>query len=304
MLRAVIALVLGLAVTAGAYMGAQALQEDVEARIFEEQVDRVGKVAISRLAHVVDPVETFGLFAARREVNAATFQPELQARSDTADALRAMLWLPVVKERELFEKQVQRYFQGFEIREQTPEGVVQTAGPATAWVPILLVQPEHGNDVVRGLDIGNLGPLAQTMQQTYMKSRPVASVPFEFTGIDEPLILVLYYVPDPEGFAGALIQPDLLVDHALDGRPTGLVARLTDQTSGQVVLEETGFVEEGSKRFPLAMGSRTYALDVAAAADYQPTQVQLALPAGLAGGGVTVLMLALSLLGGGKPAES
>ncbi len=304
MLRAVIALVLGLAVTAGATMGAQVLQEDVEARIFDEQVERVGLVAVSRMAHVVDPVETFGLFAARREVNAATFQPELKARSDTADALRAMLWLPVVKERELFEKQVQRYFQGFEIREQTPEGVVQTAGPATAWVPILLVQPEHGNDVLRGLDIGNLGPLAQTMQQTYMKAAPVTSVPFEFTGVEEPLILVLYYVPEPEGFAGALIQPDVLLNTALEGRPAGLVARLVDQTSGQVVTEEPGFVEEHSKRFALAMGRRTYSLDVAAGPDYQPTQVQLALPAGLAGAGVTVLMLALALVGGGKPAES
>jgi hypothetical protein len=298
MLRAVLALVLGLGVTAGAYVAGQRIEEDVEARLFDEQVQRVGQVATARMAGVLDPVESFGLFAELREVNAATFVPELKGRHDVAPALRAMAWLPVVKERELFEKQVQRYFQGFEIREQTAEGVVQTAGPATAWVPFLLIEPEHGNDLLRGLDIGNLGPLAQTMQQTYMRHAPVASPLFEFTGIDEPVILVLFYVPQPEGFAGALVEPGKLVEVVTQGRPAGMVVRLTDDTTGTVLLEEAGFAEEGSSRFATSLGGRTFSMDVAAGPDFEPTQLQLALPAGLAGGGVGVLMLALVLLGG------
>jgi len=298
MLRAVLALMLGLGVTAGAYVAGQRLEEGVEARLFEEQVGRVGQVAMARMAPTLDPVEKFGLFSERREVNAATFVPELKARQDNAPALRAMAWLPVVKDRELFEKQVQRYYQGFEIREQTPEGVVQTAGPATAWVPVLLIEPAEGNDILRGLDIGNLGPLAQTMQQTYVRHAPVASPLFEFTGVDEPMIVVLFYVPEPEGFAGALVDPRELLEHITDGRPQGIVGRITDDTTGTVLITETGFSEEGSIRFASTLGGRTFSLDLSPSPDYQPTQVQAALPAAVGGVGVTLLMMALVLVGG------
>jgi hypothetical protein len=300
MLRAVLALVLGLGVTAGAYFGAQSLEEGIQLRIFEEQVQRTGLVAMERMAAVTHPIETFGLYAERREINFGTFVPELKSRADSSETLRAMAWLPVVKDRPLFEEQVGRYYQGYEIREQTPEGDVKTAGPASAWVPVLLIEPGHTNDVLRGLDIGNQAVLAQTMQQTYMRHAPVVSPLFQFTGIDEPLMVALFYVPEPEGFAAALIEPDTLVDQVLLGRPEGLVARLVEEQTRSVLVEEPGFVEEDAERFAVSMGGRTFSLDLARGPAYQPTQLNLALAAGFAGAGVTVLMLALALVGGGK----
>ena len=304
MLRAVLALALGLGVTAGAYVGAQRFQEAIQQRIFEEQVQRVGQVAVLRMQHVIDPVETFGLFAEQRQVNVSTFVPELKGRAERAEGLRAMAWLPVVKDRPLFEQQIKRYYQGFEIREQTPEGDVQTAGPATAWVPFLLIEPSYTNEVLRGLDIGNQSALSETMQQTYIRHAPVVSPPFVFTGIDKPLMVALYYVPEPEGFAAGLIDPNELLQTLMEGRPEGIQARLVEEQSRSVLVTEPGFVEEGSERFAVSMGGRTFSLDLAKGPDYQPTQLNLAAAAVLGGAGVTVLMLALVLVGGGKEPEA
>ena len=166
------------------------------------------------------------------------------------------------------------------------------------------VAPEDGHDILRGLDIGNLSSLAQTMQKTYQRREPVLSPVFTFTGIEDPLMTALYYVDDPEGFAAALLDPQQVVEVLLDGRPSGLVARLTDGQSGASLLEEAGFDASASERFTLNVGSRTLILDVSSSPDYAPTQMQLAVPAGLAGGGITLLMLALSLVGGGRRTSS
>lgn len=298
MIRVGLALVLGVALTAGAYKAAESFDASVQQRVYEEQVERVGQLAVERLRALETPIETLGLYAERRDVNVNQYLPEMKARQSKSTQYQALAWLPVVKDRPLFEAEVNRYYPGFGVVEQNPQNSLQPAGPAAAWVPFLLLQPDHGNDVLRGMDIGNQPRLAETMQETYQRMAPALSPLHTFPGLDAPAMLMLRYVPVPEGFAGGLITPDAIVAHVLAGRPAGLVASLKDDLTATELLTESGFVAEGARRYSASVGGRTLTIDISAGPEYVAMDSGLSRSVLFAGAGVTVLMVGLGLLGG------
>jgi hypothetical protein len=298
MIRVGLALVLGVALTAGAYVAAQNFDASVQQRVLEEEMQGMGRLAEERLRGLDVPIDSLGLFAERQEVNVNQWVPELKSRQSKAEQFRALMWLPVVKNRPQFEEEVQRYYRDFQVTEQTPEGTVQPAGIAAAWVPMLLIQPDHGNDVLRGLDIGNQPALAEAMQESYRRFAPALSPVFPFANLDEPAMLMLRYVPIPEGFAAGLITPTAMVEHVLKGRPAGIAARLKDEQSQVIVLTEPGFVEQGAYRYSAVVGGRTMTLDLSPTEAHQVAKTGLSTSVLLGGAGVTVLMVGLCLMGG------
>lgn len=296
MIRVLVALVLGAVVTFGATRALDAAEQQVRAALFAERTERVLEGAELRADILHRLVEAMGLYAERRPVTGEALTPYLSALRASHDGFRATAWLPVVTDRPTFEAQVNAISPGFEITEVTPEGEVVRAGNARAWVPFLLVQPPIGNQMLRGLDIGNQQALAETMQRAHL--RGVAMAPAQrFPGSEDPSFLLLRYVPDPESFMAVLLSSQALFDHLLDDRPDGLTARLTDQTVHEVVLEEAGFDASRAQLRQINLAGRNLVLEVAPAPGYAPITLPGRQGILAAGAGLTLMLVALVLLG-------
>lgn len=308
-LRIALALVLGAGLTFGGVTAAQRYEDGIVERVRSEQVGRIHDRAVARSRDLEQILRETAMYFGERDVSLLAFEPRLMAVSDLNPVFRVVSWLPVVQraDAETFLAEIRRPIPDFALREIDPDtGAIRGAGDALAWIPFLLLQPEHGNDMLRGVDLGNHKALAETMQRTYQIDGVAASAPVTvFPPDGEPSFLLLHYVQKPEGFVGAILPAAPFLEHVMEGAPKGLVGRLVDVGRGtEPLVAQEGFVPETtSVAGQVVVGGRRLSLEVATTDAYAPVQRLLAPAVGFAGGGVTFLMLALTLLSGAPARE-
>jgi len=306
--RIVLALVVGLGLMVGGYQGARALEASVVVQVRQMQVDRIQERARFRVGDLEQAIREAALFLTEREVNLMRFEPRLRVTHDDHPTFRAVAWLPLVQSADAdeFLAQIRRKLPDFAIREMNPEtGEVGPAGKALAYVPFLLVRPEHGNDGLTGIDLGNQPNLAEAMQLSYKIDNVSAAAASPLPPEEEPAILMLHYVRNPEGFVGGVVQVSTLLDHLMADAPEGLVGRLVDNTAGDRELAvQEGFTEgDQTVSGSVVVGGRRMVLDVAVTDAYRPLGLQLAPAVGFAGAGVTLVLLAMAILAAPKREE-
>ena len=308
-LRIALALVLGAGLTFGGTTAARHYEDGVVERVREEQVGRVHDRAVARSHDLEQVLRETAMFFAERDVSLLAFEPRLMAVSDLNPVFRVVSWLPVVKRdgAEQFLAEIRRPIPDFAFREIDPATrEVRGAGDALAWVPFLLLHPEHGNDMLRGVDLGNHKALAETMQHTYQIDGVAASAPVDvFPPDGEPSLLLLHYVERPEGFVGAILPAGAWLDLMMTDAPKGLAGRLVDVGAGnQPLVAQDGFDPAAAQvAGQVVIGGRRLALEVASTEVYAPLQRTLVPAVGFAGAGVTFVMLALTFLAGGPSRE-
>lgn len=302
-LRIALALTVGIGLTLGGATAASQYEAQLAASFQQEQVGRVQDRAVARARDMEQALRETAMYLSERDVNLMSFEPRLMAVSDQNPTFRVVSWLPVVQKggADRFLAEIRRSIPDFAFREVDPEtGEIRGAGEALAYVPFLLLQPEHGNGMLRGVDLGNQKLLAEAMQRSYQIDGVSASAPTNaFPPDQEPSLLLLHYVQRPEGFVGGVVQADTLLDHLMEGAPTGLVGQLSDEGRGSVELAaQPGHPGSGDKS-SVVLGGQRLSLTVAATPEYRPLGTVL-VPAVLFGGvGITLVLLAMSLLGGG-----
>jgi hypothetical protein len=305
--RLALALIVGVGLTAGGYTAAQRYEASVQAALTAEQMGRVHDRAVARSRDLEQVLRETAMYYGERDVNLMSFEPRLMAISDHHPTFRVVTWLPVVQRADAprFLAEIRRAIPDFAFREVNQQtGEIQGAGEALAYVPFLLLQPEHGNEMLRGVDLGNQKPLAEAMQRSYKIDGVSASAPTDGLPQGDTSLVLLHYVQRPEGFVGGVVEVDDLLDHWLADAPEGLVARLSDEQRGSVPLvEQEGFVAEQAQRFEVVLGGQRLGLWLSTTPDHQPLRKVLATAVLFAGVGVTLVLLALSLLGGGASAR-
>jgi len=296
-----LALFVGIGLTLGGYQGARALEASVEGQVQQLQAAQVHERAAFRVGDLEQAVREGAAYLTDREVNLMKFKPRLRMTYDHHQVFRAVAWLPVVQQADTdgFLAQVRRAMPDFTFRElDVATGEVRPAGKALAYVPFLMVEPEHGNEAIVGLDLGNQSNLADAMQLSYKIKDVGAASASVLPPDDGASLLMLHYVHDPEGFVAGLVRVDDLLAHVMDGAPAGLVGRLVDHTAGSETLAtQEGFVDGASVMSgSFALGGRRMVLELTATDAYEPLGLQLAEAAGFGGAGVTLVLLAMALL--------
>jgi len=297
-----LALVVGLGLTVGGYQGARGLEASAQEQVMQLQARHVHEVGAFRVGDLEQALRETAVFVMEREVNLMNFEPRLRVAYDKNPAFRAVAWLPVVKnpEADEFLAQVRRTIPDFAFREMDPEtGEIGPAGTALAYVPFLLMWPEHGNTELMGVDLGNQPHLAEAMQQTYRIDHVAAASASVLPPDDGRSFLMLHYVRSPEGFIGGILRVEDLLAHVMEGAPEGFAGRILDHTGGSEVLAtQPGFVESDAVvGGSFVLGGRRMMFELAPTAAYDPLGLQLAEAVGFGGAGVTFVLLALALLG-------
>jgi len=146
---------------------------------FEGVADALGRSFTSSVGRHLDAVTTLqDLFAGVEPMDRAAFAAFASPLQRRHPGVQALEWAPVVplSQRAGLEAAVRREgYPAFAITDRDEQGRLISAATRAQYVPVLFMEPYHGNEAALGLDLAALPSRAEVLDRARDAARPAAS---------------------------------------------------------------------------------------------------------------------------------